>query len=207
METNNIRESSWNKVTKYGLPVNPNLPSLGDIRLERSEETSVKRLMCLLAVAAAAYGFSHEQAQKWIVQEELIEELEDNEREFLEYGKGEIITFKTQIEGMWTIAWALGIIKSLDFTKDCPNSFISKLPDLKKMESIELFKSKVSLRKEAEIIKICDFVYCLHWAIRQTEFEGISLPLKIQQYVVLERRRALEWFVSKDNWYDLQLDT
>lgn len=202
-----LRKASWEKVTKLRLPKNENLPSLGEVKVERTENEIFGRLLCLLPLAATAYGFPRVQAIEWIVQEELKGDLIENELHYLETGEGDTDTYKHQIEAMWALAWALKVTPNLDFKKNCPNNFVAMLPDLKKMESSEAFRSKISLRKDEEIISHCDFVYCLHWAIRQTELEGKKIPLKIPPFVVPERRKALDWIISKDDWYEIPLDT
>lgn len=207
MDLKIIRMASWKKIDKMGLPINPNLPELGEVRIERTEKAVVNRLMCMLAVAAASYGFPRNQAIEWINQEGLKSDIEEYEQQFLDTGKGDLNRFKVQIEGMWALAWSLQIIQDLDFEKNCPNNFVAMLPDLKKKEPTMVFRSRAHLREKNEIISICDFAYCLHWVVRHTKLESKKNPLKLQPFVVPERRRALDWLILMENWYEVPLDT
>ncbi len=73
--------------------------------------------------------------------------------------------------------------------------------------TISLCCCKARLRSDDQIVSAADLAYCLHWAIRQSELEGKRPPGKVPPYVVVERRRALEWLLSDEDWDDVPLDT
>lgn len=108
---------------------------------------------------------------------------------------------------MWALAWALGLVQELDFWKDCDNGFVTMMPNLKTEESGEEVRSKSRLRPVDELASACDTAYCLHWAVRQSELEGKRPPDALKPYVVIERRRALEWLLGDEPWDALSLDT
>lgn len=203
-----LRAQSWNEVERLGLPTNPDLPELDAVHLTRSQSEAEDRLLCMLATAAAAYGLPSREARAWLQSQDLWRRAEAEERLFLESGAGEARTFKEQIEGMWALAWALSLARTLDFGVDCPSDFVSMLPDLRNAESPAAVRRRFQLRPVSEIRRKLDLAYCLHWAVRHLELEGKKVPLRSRGFVVRERRRALEWLTSEDTtWYDMDLDT
>lgn len=143
----------------------------------------------------------------WLNQEALTDSLSEQEKRFVFEGAGEFDRFKVQVEGMWALAWAMGIVNELNFDKDCNNRFVTMLPNLKQSQSSADFRKKANPRPLEQVVTGCDLAYCLHWAIRQSELAGKRPPGNLKLYVVVERRRALEWFLSKEVWDEVSLDT
>jgi hypothetical protein len=100
-----------------------------------------------------------------------------------------------------------GIVPTLDFGSPCPQDFVLRLPDLKSDKSSEPFRNAAALRPISEIVAACDLAYCLHWAIHDAQLKGTKVAGKVEAYVILERRRALEWLLTDECWEDLTLDT
>ena len=207
MDLNSVREQSLQAASRLGFAVNKSLPFLGQVKAIRNAEEIVKRLLCLHAVAACSYGFDRAKARVWLERELVFGDLVAAERRFIEEGQGDAVRFKVQVEGMWALAWALGMVRQLDFSKDCDSKFVTALPNLKDGEAGDAFLSKIDPRAASEIIAACDLAYCLHWAIRQAQLTGDKPPGRVQPYVVEERRRALEWLLSNEPWDEVALDT
>jgi hypothetical protein len=202
-----IRNESILSAKRLGVDVSPTLPLL-DAGLEmRSTDESVSRILAMNAVAAAAYGFDKAKAIAWLDQEMLIDSLTGPEKRFIFEETVQTERFKVQVEGMWAIAWATGIVSDMNFGKDCDSRFAAMLPNLKVSQSSGAFRKKASPRPLEQVIAACDLAYCLHWAIRQSEISD-KYPLgNLKPYVVIERRRALEWLLSKESWDEVPLDT
>lgn len=202
-----IRARSLSVTTKAGLSIPASLPLLDDgLRLRQQDEV-VDRLLCLTAVAAAAYGFDKAKAVAWLRQEQLDAKLTDAERRFVERGEGRPQVFQVQVEGMWALGWVVGIVPQLDFWKDSDSRFVTLLPNLKVAQSSSEWRRKEKLRSLDDVTAACDLAYCLHWAVRQAEIEKKQPPAKLKGYVVVERRRALEWLLSDEAWDAVSLDT
>ncbi|MCA3692717.1 DUF4272 domain-containing protein [Aquidulcibacter sp.] len=206
MVIDDIRDSSRSVLTAHGLFVPDGLPAL-DVANLRSFREILNRLFCLNAVAATSYGLDSTKAISWLHQEQLDEELTQPERCFLEHGKGDRDAFKVQIEGMWALAWAVNIVPEIDFWRDCNSGFVTLLPNLKTGESVTRTMGQAELRASDQIIAACDLSYCLHWIIREALIKGDQFPPDLKPYVVIERRRALEWMFSEDAWDMVSLDT
>ncbi len=173
----------------------------------RSADETISRLLAMNTVAAAAYGFDKTKAIAWLNQEALADSLSEQEKRFIFDGTENPDRFKVQVEGMWALAWAMGIANELNFANDCDNRFVVMLPNLKESRSSADFRVRANPRPLEQVAAACDLAYCLHWAIRQSELSGNRPPGNLKPYVVVERRRALEWLLSKESWEEVPLDT
>lgn len=205
--TSQIRKRSLQQAAKLGFMMNEALPWLDDDLRPRPFEEVTGRLLSMLPVAASAHGFDRIKAQAWIEQEKLGDYLTRGERRFIEHGEGAPNLFIVQIEGMWALAWALGLVSELDFSDYSDNRFVSMLPNLKIAEGSAVLRSRLRLRSVEEIMAACDLAYCLHWAIMEAQRFHAKPPGKVEPYVITERRRALEWVLSDDAWDEVLLDT
>lgn len=207
MNLNQIRDNSIEEAKQLGVDIPSTLPLLDEGLKVRSASEIISRLLAMNTVAAAAYGFDKIKATTWLQQEGLSGSLSEEERRFLFEDVGQSEKFKVQIEGMWVLAWALGFVNELNFAKDCDSNFVKTLPNLKLNQKSTGFREKTNLRPIEQIISACDLVYCLHWAIRQSEIDKLHPPKILQSRIIVERRRALEWLLSSTAWDQIQLDT
>jgi hypothetical protein len=201
-----IRKSSWDIAAKLTFARNDALPLLDDMTISRSPDEIVDRIFGMLCLAASAYGLDRKRALAWLKREGNPEALTLQEREFLGGSQMNPTLFMEQIEGMWALCWCLKIVPDLDFSKPCAAGFAKLLPDLKKDEASAAFREKVCLRYFEEIVAKCDLAYCLHWGLVH---QGLSDKQNktSKAYVIVERRRALEWLFSDENWDAVLLDT
>ena len=201
-----VRERSRRALAAHGLSVPTSLPAIDPAALRPLEDIR-DRLFCLNAVAAVAYGFDADKARSWLDKEHLSEQLSQPEIRLLERGQGNRDAFRAQVEGMWVLAWALSIVSEIDFWRDCSPTFVTLLPNLKAGESVTRTMAQAELRTSHEVMAACDLSYCLHWIIRESMLRNGPLPRDLAPYVVIERRRALEWMLSKDAWDMVDLST
>jgi hypothetical protein len=207
MDPNKTRRLSLDFATKVGLSTPATLALLESGLHLRSQDDTVNRLLCLTAVAAASYGLDKAQALSWLRQERLEGLLTAAEVQFLERNEGNPQAFQAQIEGLWALAWALNFVPKLNFLTESDNRFVTLLPNLKVSQSSDEWRLKAKLRPVDDVVAACDLAYCLHWAIRQAEIDRREPPARLNSYVVVERRRALEWLLSSDSWDGVSLDT
>lgn len=199
------RAKSRKALEEHGLDFPETLPLL-DFAEIRPVGDVLARLFCLNAVAAAAYGFSSASSLAWIKRENFDDRLSINERIFLEHGKGDPAVFRLQVEGMWALAWTLGIVPKLDFWRQCSSDFVTRLPDLKSGEGTARTILELNARDGDEVRAACDLYYCLNWVVRETSIRGQALPAGLDPYVITERARALDWVLG-DGWNAGGLDT
>lgn len=207
MEIDAIRLRSIQIAMKAGLTIPASLPLLEEgLRLRNIDEV-VARMLCLTAIAAASYGFDKKKTIDWLRQERLTDYLTEDESHFLVRGEGNPRGFQIQVEGLWALAWGTHLVASLDFWQDCDSRFVAVLPNLKTADSSETIRRQVQLRPVADITEACDLAYCLHWAVRQSELDKVKPPAGLKPYLVEERRRALDWFLTDESWDKISLDT
>lgn len=212
MDLRAIRDRSLSIARKLGYETNVSLPLLDeDVRLRPAHEI-VDRTLALHAVVACSYKLDSGKLDsgkvlKWLAQESLTTSMAPAERAFIEKGEGRASVFQSQVEGLWAFSWALQIIPALDFSRACDDSLVRLLPNLKIGESSTRFRQQASLRPLEEIVSACDLAYCLHWAVNQALLDGIPTPGKVPAHAVIERRRALEWLLSDEDWDAVSLDT
>jgi hypothetical protein len=207
MDVQSIRVRSIKRASERGVVVPSNLPFLDvDIQLRKRPDI-VNRLLALNVVAATAYGFDRRRAVKWLDRECLNDAVAASERAFLEHGVGDPRAFQVQVEGLWALAWAVELVSGLDYFRDCNPNFVTLLPNLKLDAPSAPIRTNAKLRSIEDIAAECDLGYCLHWAIRQSAINRKLPPAVLKEYLVVERRRSLEWLLSDDDWDAISLDT
>lgn len=191
---------------RLGYEVSAELPLLGfDVRL-RDQDEVVRRCLARYVAVAVAYGYGRDRAWAWLKREGLDDALAPSEREFLD-GGGDADAMKAGVESLWALCWVLGFVGDLDFSKICGDNLISLFPDLKTGDAAGPFMAEARLRSLGEIAAAVDLAYCLHWAITSVGLSGKKLPGRVPPYVVIERRHALEWALSDEDWDEVPLDT
>jgi hypothetical protein len=202
-----LRKSSHSEAQRLGYATNPSLPLLDPNLCLRSKDQVTQRALTLHCVVAASHGFRREGSLEWLRREQLADSLTPKERAFLVGGVTDTIQFQVQGECLWVFAWVLGKVERLDFAQPAPGHLVTLYPDLKNSESSARWREVLSLRSEAQVLAACDLAYCLHWAINQSRVQGRGRTASLMPYVIVERRRALEWLLGQAQWDDVELDT
>jgi hypothetical protein len=207
MDPTEAREWSRMQLSKLGRSISKSLPELDGEFSVRTKDTIVVRLLCEHAVAAVAYGFDRRLARAWLQREGLTESLTTQELEYLDRDLGNSLPFKLMVEGMWALAWSIQIVPPLEITKPCDPGFVRSLPNLKVAEPSAALRARARVRGSGEILAMCDLYYCLHWVIRDDELNGRQPVCTVPQWIVTERRMALEWLVGFEDSKQIALDT
>jgi hypothetical protein len=206
MDLSAIRAASLVEAAKSGIFPPPHFPLLDPPHLKNSDQ-AVDRLLCLNATAAVSYGLPRETAKSWLEQEELWSKLEDEERQFLADAVGNKALFQWQPEGIFVLAWSVGMFEKIDLWEPCPNDLVFRLPDLKSSAPTAGFRSSLTLRSAAEIVSLADLAFCIHWGVRDARLKGRRAPGDVEELQIMERRRALDWLIEGENWYSMRFDT
>lgn len=204
----NLKSESESIARGLGYALNPGLPSLDGVSLQKTIDDVVRRVLVLNCVVAVAHRFQGERAKDWLDQNKLLGHLSSRERDLID-GRSEIDRreFMVQGESLWVFAWAINKVDRIDYAKICGDSLVTLLPDLLIGESAKLWSQGLHLRSESEIVAACDLSYRIHWAVRDSQVHRKKLPGRVPAYVVVERRRALEWMLQENDWDDVVLDT
>ncbi len=119
----------------------------------------------------------------------------------------DLIACDWEYEIYWSLLWALGFDVDLkDAANMCDCGYaLDVVYDCKNYEE---FKSKCKLRDIEEILDMLDLFYRFHWATTEKRVNPDTPIGDLNPEIVVERRRGLEWLVSKEeDWYEISLDT
>jgi len=200
-----IRKSSIAEAQKLNYEVNNQLPLLDNSLTLRPLDEIINRSLVLHAVIACSFGFKKKKAFNWLKQNNLRNSISKKELMFLKGRNNK--NYQLYIESLNTFAWLLGKETNFNFSQLCSSHLINKLPNLKSDESPYSYIETCSLIDKKEIIAMADLAYCLHNTIVQENLAGKSFRREIPAYVIIARRQALEWVLSKDDWDGVNLDT
>jgi hypothetical protein len=203
-----LRDQSTMLVESLGYAFNATLPLLDSSLSIRSKNDAIDRALTLFVVVAVATGAKQDKALDWLEREGLENALTRREAEWLNR-KDERRTreFAAQEESLLALAWALGVVEVLDFARPCDTSLARAFPRARDNETSLNFRGRAAYRSPDEIAAAVDLAYCIHWAIRNERFSNVRNAHRVDEYVVEERRRALEWLTSEDDWDEVCLDT
>lgn len=193
-----------------GLPVLDSLPEIeeaGDVTI-RSGEEIVYRLLCLTAVAQAAFAGTPAPVLPFVGRWKLDPHLSPQERECLQgdaVSEADAVRFSWRVEAMVPLMWAIGLIDELWFPSE----------DVNAQEILDYWQGfshddprRIGHRDVEEILDQADLIYRIHWAVREggAVREGAQGPIP---EVVRERHHALNWLIGYegDDWDDVQTDT
>lgn len=202
-----IRQQSLATATSFGMTVNQSLPLLESCSIERTADEIIGRALCIHALAACAYGFNNKKAMAWLEREGLWSSLTMQEILFLDKLDGPRTRYQHRVEALWAMSWSLSIVSKMDLLVGCDPSFVLILPNLKSNESSLEYKSKAKLRDEIEIVSRADLMYCLHWSLQNAAITHSHASPRIPLYAVEQRRLALDWILSSEEWEEISLDT
>jgi hypothetical protein len=208
LDTRQIRKENEQQVRRMGYEFNPHLPLIEPPKRFRSVDEICRRTLALFCVVAVANNSRREVAVKWLQGESLFSELTPTEQTFI---SSSTITdksaFLAQEESLWALVWVLGFVNVLDFSTYCQPVLASLFPNVRAGETSDSFKHRAALRRSEDIVKAIDLAYCIHWAVRDATVNGRSVVGSVPPYVVVERRRALEWIIGEEDWENVALDT
>ena len=208
---NNTIIESMNIVTNKGL-----MTSWDDEEVVlRDKEDICKRAMCCILIFQIAYDY--------LVADDGYEEKIENHKTMIEkYGLMDLLNSKEKrivecidfkeagnmtwaSEAYWALCWSLGLVDDIsDATTACDDELAMGL--IKGTNSVEEFISKCNLRSKEEILDMLDLYCRLNWTIHESKTNPDVTIGDLDESVVAERRRGLEWIVSDvDDWYDIQI--
>lgn len=206
-----IRRRSNAKARKLRYQVNPTLPLLRDACEPRSIDEVTDRALILGAIVAGAIGgFPSSILREWIERQSLGSRLTPKESQYLNGAspsKAQNVEFCDQVESLWALIWILGKAEHLNFGEVADDALGEMLPDIELGEGRLRFCESIRIRSFEKILEACDLSYCLHWAIVDASIRRAPSPGFVDPYVIVYRRQALEWVLSRDDWDSVDLDT
>lgn len=212
------KENSEQKLIEKGIGINkslPVIPTYDKIKL-KDIDTVCKRAITSLISIQLAFDLPNQNDEDIRFILELMDKynvkdcVNSKEQKLVnnEFSDQDLSDIVWEYECYWSLVWALGLIDDIEDAGgicDCDVA-IHLVSDC---DSYDEFKSKCKLRDIEEILDMLDLYYRYHWATVQQRCIDSNFPIgDLNEEVVFERRRGLEWLISdKNDWYDILLDT
>jgi len=212
------KQNSEQKIQAKGIAVHPHLPMIESsayVELKGLDVICKRAVVTLLSTQIACDLGNQEYSEirffidlmkKFGVRNEV----NQKEKKLIggTFSQQDIADVVWEYECCWSLFWALGLIDTIedaDTICDCEKA-IHLVADCKDYQE---FKNKCHLRNIEEILDMLDLYYRYHWAVVEKEHFKPELPVgNLNPEVVWERRRGLEWLISKESdWYEISLDT
>ncbi|MGI9652915.1 DUF4272 domain-containing protein [Chryseobacterium sp. RLHN22] len=197
LESKNYRFNSW-------LPIleDPNIRNLQEIK---------GRMYVMNAMINISFEAPLSYIRKWIEKHNLTSHLSNWENEILikdndELTDYELNSLRWYLESLWALMWAVKMIPDLDETQWCGENMAMMLPNLEQEESNEKIEKISELKTDDEIYNMLDLYYRFHWYCVDERIKGVEA--KINEGLIYERRKALEWLMNKDSdWDNIEMGT
>lgn len=216
----NRRKATIEKLNVWGIDHCEGLPIIADYKICKSETQICKRFITSLFFSMLACDYMQDRDYYESDGKETIERaIEDfGLRKYMFTAEKKILDAcdeDTAINVSWTIecsymlAWVLGVIPTEEMeepsvTLDSHDLFKFIRP----FEKFEDFKDSCNLRTPSEIMDMLDLYYNYHWACVDNRINPETKCGELNEEVVMERRKALEWLICKDkDWDSISLDT
>ena len=211
-----LREETLRRVAALAFPHPPaHYPVLWEseegYRLRSGHEIAA-RAAILNVVIGCTYGLPVELGLLWLQRNGLVPLLTNAERDFLGMGDGAPEWFRLQTEGLWALIWVLGLADHIDPNRYCGESLKTLVPDVAKDEPLTEWVQRIRERPADDVMAQLDLHFCLTWGLADANLSRKRAPGAVDQYVLWERRRALEWVIvergySVTDWDDIALST
>lgn len=113
------------------------------------------------------------------------------------------------IECAYALAWVLGLIDDNEMDEPYQMCDPERIyPLVLPYSDFEEFKSTTNIRETSEILDMLDLYYNFNWLCVEHRVNPEESCGSLNEEVVIERRKALEWLVCKTkDWNEISLDT
>lgn len=205
-----IKEANIARIAKKNYRYIDWLPILENPNL-RSQDELIGRMSVMNALINISFEAPVEIIKQWIEDQQLSHHLSTWEKEILtktqaDLDQYEINTLRWYLEALWALMWATKMIPHLDETQWNEESMASMLPNLEEGEDNHRLQEVTTMHTTEDIYTMLDFYYRLHWYCVDERLKGQEAV--INEGLVYERRRALEWLINKEtDWDDIEMGT
>ncbi len=213
MEINEeARLFSIQKLSQIGFNDEIFLPLINNRSIKKGNEIRERIIQLYALIGLSLPEIDSDKIKQWLSSYDLFLGLSKHEKDIFEkYKDGkltelEITSLSWLRESLLTLMWCCELISDL-----CYPSIETEIEEylylIPPKENVKKFLKQISVRNEFEILKQADFHYCLHWLMRNNYFETLETNLCPRIDVIIERRKALEWILSNNDWDNISLDT
>jgi hypothetical protein len=206
------KNESEAKLKVLAIPINIYLPTTEneDEVTIRTKEEIVDRIIALTIVVAKAMDASKKEIQEFIEDYDANAKFTEEERNFIseEYPNQEdLIAYSWKIEGIWVLLWSINIIPEMKNPNDVCD--VDLVFETVFKHSKQVLLSQADLKSVSDILDNLDFIYRIHWAVRNSQLKNKKDLPEINEGVVYERHYAINWLTNymDEEWDSVSTDT
>ena len=212
------RNTTIQKLDALGVDHCEGLPLIGGYKLCKSEKEICKRFIASLFFSALATEYmqsradfdeSKEVTERAVEAFRLKDALLPDEKKMLEAcDESTAIKESWAVECCCMLAWALGLLPDSDVEIPDTEGAYDLFRFIEPYDTLDAFMASCKLRGIEEIMDMLDLYYNYHWACVDHRLNLTTRCGTLNEEVVMERRKALEWLVCTDkDWNEISLDT
>ncbi len=216
----NRREATLKKLGFWNIDHCKGLPLIEDYKLCKSEDQICKRFIASLFSSMLACDYLQDRDfyktdGKKITEQAIVEFglknylFPDEKKVLVECDEHVAVNVSWTVECSYSLAWVLGLITTEEMEAPGePEGDHGLFQFIQPFHNFEDFKASCNLRQPSEIMDMLDLYYNYHWACVDNRLNPDTNCGELNEEVVMERRKALEWLICKDkNWDSISLDT
>lgn len=216
----NRREATVKKLGFWNIDHCKGLPLIEDYKLCKSEDQICKRFIASLFSSMLACDYLqdcdfYKTDGKKITEQAIVEFglknylFPDEKKVLVECDEHVAVNVSWTVECSYSLAWVLGLITTEEMEAPGePEGDHGLFQFIQPFHNFEDFKASCNLRQPSEIMDMLDLYYNYHWACVDNRLNPDTNCGELNEEVVMERRKALEWLICKDkNWDSISLDT
>lgn len=216
----NRREATLKKLGFWNIDHCKGLPLIEDYKLCKSEDQICKRFIASLFSSMLACDYLQDRDfyktdGKKITEQAIVEFglknylFPDEKKVLVECDEHVAVNVSWTVECSYSLAWVLGLITTEEMEAPGePEGDHGLFQFIQPFHNFEDFKASCNLRQPSEIMDMLDLYYNYHWACVDNRLNPDTNCCELNEEVVMERRKALEWLICKDkNWDSISLDT
>jgi Domain of unknown function (DUF4272) len=205
-----IKEKNDARILKAGCQVCDWLPILETPQLRSLDEIK-GRMAVMNALINISFGAPTYIIESWLEKHGLSLHLSTNERRIVtandhELKEADFNGLRWYLEGLWALMWATNMIENLAAEQHVGDNQASLMPNLEHDEDNAKIDAIAALKPEIDIYTMLDYYYRLHWYCVDARLNGRKA--KLDEGIVVERRRALEWIYNRSaDWDNVEMST
>lgn len=213
------RDQSINKLKELNIDYIDNLPctyEVSEVTIKSIDDIAKRYIANIIAIQVAfdilnesdlndSFSFFYDLLDKYGVRDCLNnfeKKVFDNKLK-----KEELINLTWQYEAINVLAWVLGLKSELEYPDDlCDVESLMRY--IAGCNNYEEFINKCKIIDIEKILDELDLEYRYHWATVEKRVNESTNTNGLDEEIVIERRRALEWlFIEEKDWNNVSLDT
>lgn len=206
------RNFTTNFLKQIGFKDEITLPLIDNISIKNAKTIGIRITQLYSLIGLSLPNINSAKIRQWLLNNDLFNSLSEKEKEYFKKYKNNALT-KEEInllswlrECLYTLMWCCETVSDLAYAS-IESELEPFLPLIPPKVEIQKFLQQLTVRNHIEIIKQADLHYCLHWLIRSNLSDSLKPNFHPKIDVIIERRKALEWLITKDHWDDITLDT